>query len=242
MNKLLYFGANIHIDPIIHFKNVNEFIMVDTQPRSEFDNVYCDNLQFYEGFYRPDFYIKLIIKCISLGFVLKKTTVLDPNYFTSLLTEEQSKQYTLSNSELELDIFLPKHVNPTLLEFYNEQTYQKIKYYISTNLKLNKPAELITDIESVNGIIISGHWPQKVVLDYIHKPIIFYGYTNTCFQVNFEEIDMDELDLMSYLYLNKDLYTKYFNLYYLIDKKDDKQIGIYTTLEKLKDASKIIEI
>ena len=61
MNKLLYFGANIHIDPIIHFKNVNEFIMVDTQPRSEFDNVYCDNLQFYEGFYRPDFYIKLII-------------------------------------------------------------------------------------------------------------------------------------------------------------------------------------
>ena len=36
--KLLYIGAWDHISPVMHFPKTKEFIFIDTQPRSEFDN------------------------------------------------------------------------------------------------------------------------------------------------------------------------------------------------------------
>lgn len=52
MEKLLYIGSGLDIEPIIHFNDVKEFIFIDTLPRSEFDGFIVDGSLFYDIFYR----------------------------------------------------------------------------------------------------------------------------------------------------------------------------------------------
>ena len=51
-NKVLYLGAWDHIDVVNYFPKCNEFVLIDTQPRSEHD----EKDYFYDGFYRPKFF------------------------------------------------------------------------------------------------------------------------------------------------------------------------------------------
>jgi hypothetical protein len=59
--KILYLGAWEHIEIVDYFPNCNEFILIDTQPRSEHD----EKDYFYDGFYRRTFLDTLITKCIN---------------------------------------------------------------------------------------------------------------------------------------------------------------------------------
>ena len=51
MKKVLYIGPWHHIQPVQDFPLIKEFIYIDTQPRSEFDE-----LSYYQGFYKERFY------------------------------------------------------------------------------------------------------------------------------------------------------------------------------------------
>lgn len=179
INKILYIGTWNHIQPVRDFPLVKEFIFIDTQPRSEFDDK-----SFYQGFYKQNFYDDLIHKCICFGFHLKSKEVLDSTYYKSIFTLWQRIYYSLWN-------VLPHHINPTLLTFFNERTRQTIKYYISTNIEYNMTVSLQQDIEEADALVVSGYHPNIKLLEYFTKPKIFIGYSNTCYDLNKDKEEED---------------------------------------------------
>ena len=203
INKILYLGTWHHIQPVRDFPLVKEFIFIDTQPRSEWDNQ-----SFHIGFYKNSFFDDLIHKCSCFGFKLKLTDVIDPNYYKSIFTIKQRFYYYLWN-------VLPHHINPTMLEFVNETTGQSIKYYISTNIQYTMTPNLQKDIEEADALLVSGYHPNIKLLEYFTKPKIFIGYSGTCY-------DADEDDNIISL-LNQTFQSDYFDNYLLVSEKT-KQI------------------
>lgn len=94
--------------------------------------------------------------------------------------------------------FLPTFpdINPCLMIFYNNKTLQTIKYYISTNIKVDMCKILEKDILESTGIIISGYHPDKIILDYVSIPIKLYCYSNTCYYLDVD--DVDDIDNLIY--------------------------------------------
>ena len=166
-SKILYIGTGLHLDVLKHFDSTKEFIFVDIQPRSEFDSP--DS--FYEGFYRKNFYPKLIELAREFGFELEKSEELDPEYFVNILDIAQRIKWLNNVKET-----FP-NICPTLLIFFNSITGQKLKYYISTNILYNMCWDLENDISSSEGLIISGYHPNKILLNYIPFPINLYCST-----------------------------------------------------------------
>ena len=76
--KALYLGTWNHIQPVLDFPETKDFIFIDTQPRSEFDDK-----SFHLEFYKPHFVLRLFDVCNSYGFELIKTVELNSNYFCS---------------------------------------------------------------------------------------------------------------------------------------------------------------
>jgi hypothetical protein len=102
-NKILYIGAWDHIEVINYFPNCNEFILIDTQPRSEWDEKdYLD-----EELYRHKFVDNIIKKCEKYGFILTEKIKLDPNY---------------------MNIDLP-YINPHLFIFKNMNSIFQVMYF-----------------------------------------------------------------------------------------------------------------
>ena len=62
VNKLLYIGTGLHINPITKFKNTKEFIFIDTLPRSEYSETKIN--------YNNNFYNDLIDKLDDYNFTL----------------------------------------------------------------------------------------------------------------------------------------------------------------------------
>jgi hypothetical protein len=169
--KLLYIGAWDHIDPVFHFSKTKEFVFIDTQPRSEFDNPKL----FETCFYRHNFYKRITDIWSLYGFTLLSTTILDKEYYKNLkLNTEYDDKYN--------DNTIYEHINPTLLHFVNPITDQTIKYYISTNIKYNMCKLLEDDIKETDGLILSGYFPNKIILDYLPETNkTFYCYSATCY-------------------------------------------------------------
>jgi hypothetical protein len=179
---LLYTGVWNHIQPVTHFPNTKEFIFIDTQPRSEFDREGLFRTCFYKG----RFYKNILRVCSQYGFQLLSTTVIDKNYHKTLRVER--------------DEYHPKrhrHINPTLFYFVNPVTNQTIKYYISTNIRYNMCPMLKQDIGKTNGLILSGYFPHKSILDYIASTNNrFYCYHQTCYSHDPEDNAENILDLL----------------------------------------------
>jgi hypothetical protein len=207
IKQMLYLGAKCHIEPTIHFPEAKDFIFIDVQPRSEFDNK-----SFYFGFYRPNFVDELIYKCSQLNFKLTETIELNPQYYKSIFSWKQRLYYSLFCS------VLPKYINPTLLIFKNNITDQTIKYYISTNIEYNMCTKLERDIKESNGLIVSGYHPNVKVLEYFTYPKIFFGYTGTCY-----ENDADESDNVINL-LHTKFKSIYFKSYFLVSTQTGLKI------------------
>ena len=124
INKILYLGPWHHIKPVHDFPQVKEFIFIDTQPRSEFDNKL-----FYHGFYKQNFYDDLIHKCICFGFELKTEYVIDQNYYKSIFTLRHIStniKYTMTPTlqqdieEADALIVSGYHPNSKLLEYFTK--------------------------------------------------------------------------------------------------------------------------
>jgi hypothetical protein len=202
INKILYLGTGNHIQPVRDFPETKEFIFIDTQPRSEFDDK-----SFYQEFYRYNFYDNLIHKCNCFGFHLKSEEVLDSTYYKSIFTLWQRIYYSLWN-------ILPQHINPTLLTFFNERTRQTIKYYISTNIEYNMTISLQRDIEEADALVVSGYNPNIKLLEYFTKSKIFIGYSNTCYDLN---KDNEDTSIMSVLHQTEK--SEYFYKYKTVSCK-----------------------
>jgi hypothetical protein len=202
VEQLLYLGPWYDFNPIIDF-NAKKYIYIDTQPRSEFDD-FTKNT-FYPEFYKHNFIVELMIKLKSLGFRIirnkKNTYCLDNSYYKTLLgfTNHETKN-------------LYSFINPWLFTFFNSSNGKIIKYYVSTNIKFNMCEELKLDIEESDGLIYSGYAPDKILLNYIIKPINFYGYKDSCY--NADEFEEEEDNIIKFI--SKNEYQQYFkNLFFV---------------------------
>ena len=124
LKKILYIGASLHLDPLVDFNLTKEFIFIDTLPRKQYD----DNNIFNKENYNKRFYSDLILYCYKLGFTLEFKIDLDKHYYKKTMSFKDRLYYIFCKK-------VPKHINPTLLLFYNKQTDQLLKYYISTNIE-----------------------------------------------------------------------------------------------------------
>ena len=225
-SKILYIGAGLHFNPLKQFESTKEFIFVDIQPRSEFDSP--DS--FYEGFYRKNFYSELIKLANEYGFKLEKSKELDQEYFINIFDFSQKNKY-INNM---MEIF--PNICPTLLIFFNSNTGQKLKYYISTNILYNMCFDLENDIRSSKGLIISGYHPDKIILDFISDPINLYCYDETCYKINNEDVD-DLNNLVYWMFNNLDIIKKYFLNIYLVRKEN----GIITKYDDIIQLNNSLE-
>jgi hypothetical protein len=223
MDKLLYIGAGLDFSPVIHFSQVREFVFIDTQPRSEFDGHIYDGSLFFDGFYRHKFIDLLVKNAAKFGFELVERIELDSDYHNQILTQEQKDFWGMNFLEIFPDI------NPNLLIFLNSSTSQIVKYYISTNIKLNMCERIKMDIAETNGLIIAGYHPDKIILEYISKPIKLYCYY-------LDDVEVDNFNNLIYWgYNNLDKVKIFFNEIYVCDRRS----GELTKCEDMYEVDKI---
>ena len=224
MTKLLYIGAGLDLNPLIHFTKTKEFIFVDTLPRSSFDYSY----EFNNNMYMNTF-ISILLKKLSInGFELETSYELEPNYFTKIMSYVQRLRWIGR-----VKYFFP-YICPYLIIFYNYKTGQKLKYYISTNIQFNMCLELEKDLKSIDGLVISGYHPNNILLNYIKEPINLYCYNKTAYKLNNEEVDNID-NIIYWLFNNLDKVQYYFNNIYVCDEN-----GIIIKSDDLEHMNNIV--
>lgn len=200
MRKVLYIGAKLKIDYIYDFPDANEFVFVDTLPRSSWDHT-----KFVTKLYDNIFINALDINLRMHGFLLSKQIEIDPNYYKKIMTCNQRLFTRVQNL---------KYINPCLLIYVNEKTHKKIRYYISTNIEYNMNKLLKFDIESADTLMISSYVPSNILMNYFDYPKKLVGYSHTCFKPSV--YPPMEPTIIDFLKQNCDIADKYFNEYFLI--------------------------
>ena len=183
--KVLYFGAWDDITFLDTFPDTNDFVLVDTQPRSEWDTKDI-NVEYY----RDNF-----VKEITDSFKTK-------DYF--LKNIEQTESYYKNFSFFKK----PEYIDPHLFIFKNGK--KTIKYYISTNIIYNEIPELIKDISSADTLYLKGYFPEPRILEYFKAPKKFVGHSNSCYYYN---NDPDQRNVVDVLHNFPKL--SYFNQFYV---------------------------
>ncbi len=218
LRKLLYTGTGCHFQPVNDFPNTKEFIFIECQPYSEFSG----KPFFDRGFYRDNFVEKVLNRAKSYEFELIEEKELDNTFFWSKLTLKQKICYTI------FPRLIPQYVNPTLLKFENKNTNQIIKYFISTPFHYYNNNEVTNEIESCDGLILSGFFPNKSILEYFpNKKISFIGYTGSYFGFDEEVEDYHDLShVVRYMHeIKEEERTNYFDKYYLVNDVIDKYLN-----------------
>lgn len=227
--KILYIGAWHDITPLLDFKNADEFIFIDTQPRSEFDGGY----KFERKFYRKNFIESLHKTLTDIHFELINTKTIDEMYYKKIMTDSQIKQG------------IPEYINPTLLTFENKTTNQILKYYVSTNIKYNISDQLISDIRTSDTLVISGHHPDKLYLNYFDKPKLMIAYSGTYYGM--EGYNEEPDNMLYYLHKYPHLEHKYLKGgFYMETKKEyySKKVSFDTPkyFSNLRELCEIYEL
>ncbi len=228
--SLLYIGAGTDVQVVKYFPQVEKFVFIDTQPRSEFDSVNS-----YEHlFYRKRFCPELISNLETNGFILKKVTTLNNYYYKSIFNFKQMIYFKF------IKFRLPEYINPTVLLFQNHHTNQIIKYYVSTNILTNMCKELEKDIRESDGLIVSGYHPNDILFQYMDIPKKFFGSTTTYF--GHDRDDGESNTIIEKLYTNPQYFSKYFSEYHLIDFENCRSIGEYKNIQDLYQNSCLIKL
>ena len=212
--QLLYIGAGTHIEPVKHFSKTKQFIFIDTQPRSEFDSF---RPKFYKPFYRHNFLHKLENIYYSYNFKLEEFYCIDKNYYKKVV----SWRWYYSSWIYKI----PEYIDPFLLVFKNHKTNQTIKYYISTNIKFNINDQIIHDIRTSDGLIVSGYLPDVEILKYFDNPKIFFGYNTTGYNIDEETFDKNYDNNIIYFLQTCICNTQYyFSDFYFVDDESGEII------------------
>jgi hypothetical protein len=207
MNKLLYIGTGLHLDPIKTFSTTKKFIFIDTQPRSEFDS-----RRYYTTYYNNNFLKELINNFKKLNFLKKE-------------------EITFGSSNINLP-----YINSTLIIFYNQTLDQVVNYYVSTNILYNMNLQLLHDIKTSDGLIVSSYYPHKYLLNYFDKKKKLYCYTSSIFNYKKDHwFDEEYEESIFELIENKNNSEKYFDEFNLIN--DNGIIERFDSIEKLKNAN-----
>ena len=193
INKIIYIDASVHINPTIHFPKTKEFIFIDTMPCSN-----TDKKKFISSSYDKNFLKELIKKYNEYDFILMEIIDINSSYYKEILNTFQKLYYTFNK--------LPQYINPTLCIFFNMNTNQTIRYYISTNVVYNINEMLSYDIKTSDAIIINNNFKAINIID---EPKIFLGYSNLYY------------DKKQYNNLN---ISKYFNKFYYINNITGEKI------------------
>ena len=196
--KVLYLGAWDHIEIVDYFPDCDEFILIDIQPRTQWD------IKTYsKEFYQKNFIEELINKCKDYGFILDIEIKLEDNL---------DDNYPYINSHL----FVFKNNFNNL----DSQRVRTIKYYISTNILYNMTPILEEDIMESDTLYVAGYHPDKELLKYIKKKINFVGDDDTIYN----NYNNDETDKNSIINYTNDNFNNYFDNYYLIYRESKKII------------------
>lgn len=202
----IYFGAKLHINVMDILTNPKKnIIYVDSLPKNEY------GYEFYKGFYRPNFYNKLLEEFLKYDYVLIKRKKLKP-----LIKMEK---YSCCN------FCVPNYFYPEQLIFKNNKLNKEVKYYISSGIPRYLTQELIDDMSKCYNIIISGHHPSDIVLNYLKLPVVIFGYNQTVF-----ESEEDDINTILNSFENN---SDYYLTAYLID---------YNTNKCLKQVKNIVEL
>jgi hypothetical protein len=208
-NKILYIGAGLNIQYVQHFPDTKNFVFIDSLPRSKSETL---NPKFNPENYKCNFINDLFIICNHYGFQIDSFTNLDKKYHKKIISKFW--YYTSWIYKIPIDI------NPIRLVFFNKKTNQKISYYISTNILHNMNKILQHEINTCDGILVSEYYPENEILRYFVKPMIFFGYTNTSYQIDFSYPTKENDNIIYFLY-NCICNTKYyFSDFYMVQSED----------------------
>ena len=97
---------------------------------------------------------------------------------------------------------------------------------------------LEVDIRESNGLIIAGYHPDKIILDYISRPIKLYCYSNTCYYLDDDDVD-DFVNLIYWSYNNIDKVKDYFQFIYVCNSTSGELIKCEDMYEVDKIANEI---
>ena len=119
------------------------------------------NQKFKKKYYANDYFMEINHSMYQHGFVLEEVIDLDKTYTERAFTMFERIYYSFFE--------LPNYINPQLLIFYSEETNQKVKYYISTNIIYNKNDHLNLDIKESDALLVSDFIPSEKILEYYYK-------------------------------------------------------------------------
>jgi hypothetical protein len=193
MNKAVYIGAGTDILPALLFLDLKEFIFIDSQPFSEFGT----HTYHVEG-----------ENHISIHDVLKKDRFDNlfsrPNFLPSLEKVMNQNNFQQSTS------------TPDFILYHNLKTKQTIKYYYSCSFPEYLDSNIIQDIKGCNTIIVCGHHPNKVILNYLQSPTYLIGNSRTVYKTSPDEDDYKN-SLIKSILENSNLISRYFLIKHLED-------------------------
>lgn len=188
VEKILYLGAGLHLDPVMHFPNVKEFVFIDTLPRNEFD---LPN-KLHTNHYKEQFITKLVTKFVDSSFTAVDVETLDDTYANTLMNCKQKIYYKFHR--------LPEFILPTLITFVNHNTSQLVKYYVSTNILYNMTYILKQDINTSDAVIVKDYSPDMSLLSYFDKQKIFIGYNTGYYGIDINKKSRDPNDIIYFLH------------------------------------------
>lgn len=220
MNKALYIGAGLDILPVLLFPFLKEFIFIDSQPFSDHGT---------HAYYVED------EKYIS-SYVLKKDRFENlfsrPTFLPSL--EKVMNQNNFKPVQLTLDYIL----------YQNNLTNQTIKYYYSCSFPEYLDNNIIDEIKSCNTIIVCGHHPDKVVLEYLQSPTYLIGDSRTVYKIDSDD-DNFEKSLIKSILDTPSLISHYFLMKHLEDYewwKTDTLVPDVVDKYKVEECSNLEEM
>ena len=170
INQILYINPNLDIKPVLDFPDTKHFLFIDTLPRNN------NMKKFSSILYKKTFYKDLVKIYKSHGFKLMEIIDINNKFYKKILTFKQSIYYFIFG--------LPQFINPTLLCFFNLETNQVVKYYISTDVIHNINSDIIHEINNCEAMIITEYLFPYKIFDYFTEPKICISYMQIDYKIN----------------------------------------------------------
>lgn len=202
-NQVLYIGPWFDIDYLQIFKDTKTFILIETQPRTQWDSSYNNLVLINQN---KNYIDELIQIYKEKNFILSSFYHFMEDYTETTLSDYDRVKYIETKKS--------KFVDPTLLIFFNPKTGQSVKYYASTNILYNIDNELKNDIYDSDTLYLSGYTPDISLLNYISH----YMVNLVCDNDTIYAYDEYENDIISEFILKNNEKDYFKNIYLYKDK------------------------
>jgi hypothetical protein len=168
MSKAIYIGACLDIEPIILYKNIKNWILVDSMPMSEF------GIDRRKGFSRPYFVPELL-------------NIMENNNF-SIINQEKDKYYIFENDETKQKI--KYHINCAIPEEYYKIEDDIKNWNTLVVAGFNPDRIILQDCCKKKDLRFIGNSNTCYVLEENEEDTIMYYLHNKKNQKKFKHYDM----------------------------------------------------